>query len=145
MIYHFAYGSNLKLEQMKKRCPESRKVGSSVLYGYKLLFRKHDNCSDGRLTIEKEKDKTIPIGIFEMPENNKISLDSREGVHNNCYKVEWLECDFNGSTIKGFAYIMENPKKAKPTQEYIDKAKRGYKDFGFDECYLEEALKECEE
>ena len=37
--YYLAYGSNLNLRQMKRRCPNAKKVENFLLKGYVLEFR----------------------------------------------------------------------------------------------------------
>lgn len=39
-IYYLAYGSNLSLERMAKRCPDAIAAGISKIPGYRLLFKK---------------------------------------------------------------------------------------------------------
>jgi len=34
-----AYGSNMNLKQMKKRCPKAKVIGKGELHDYKLTFR----------------------------------------------------------------------------------------------------------
>ena len=36
---YFAYGSNLNIEQMKSRCPDSVGVSTAVLSGWRLVER----------------------------------------------------------------------------------------------------------
>ena len=36
---YIAYGSNINLEQMANRCPNSKVVGKEMLKGYELEFR----------------------------------------------------------------------------------------------------------
>ena len=36
---YIAYGSNLNREQMAKRCPDAKVIGSGMLKDYELLFR----------------------------------------------------------------------------------------------------------
>ncbi|HIS18262.1 MAG TPA: gamma-glutamylcyclotransferase, partial [Candidatus Coprovivens excrementavium] len=38
-IIYFAYGSNLNIEEMNKRCPSSNILGSTILKDYKLVFK----------------------------------------------------------------------------------------------------------
>ena len=144
MKYYFAYGSNLNKDQMYCRCPESRKIGSFILNGYRLLFRKHHKNGNCYLTIEKAADESVPIGIFEISDNDEKTLDKREGVETDCYKKEYIDIIFNGENINGLVYIMVNPKKAAPQNDYYERVKQGYNDFGFDLSYLEEARQECE-
>ena len=39
--YYIAYGSNLNIPQMRMRCPGARIIGTSVIEGYRLLFKGH--------------------------------------------------------------------------------------------------------
>ena len=55
--YYLAYGSNLNLNQMKRRCPNAIKVGSFLLKGYQLEFRYY-------LTIKKNINSDVQLGIF---------------------------------------------------------------------------------
>ena len=37
-LYYAAYGSNMNLEEMKKRCPDAKHEGTGTIEGYELLF-----------------------------------------------------------------------------------------------------------
>ena len=37
--YYIAYGSNLDVDQMLRRCPDALTIGRSTIDGYKLVFR----------------------------------------------------------------------------------------------------------
>ena len=44
--YYLAYGSNLNLEQMKKRCPSFKVIDTIDLQGYRLVYKgSEDNYS----------------------------------------------------------------------------------------------------
>jgi hypothetical protein len=144
MSFYFAYGRNLNPDVIKIRCPESVKVGGYMLNGYRLLFRKHNYSSTAYLTIEKDENKSVPIGIYRISADDEIRLDGYEGVPTR-YRKEWLNYNLNGKTITGLVYIMENPAKAAPSTEYYESVRYGYEDFGFDIRCLEEAREECEE
>ena len=36
---YFAYGSNLNVEQMKRRCPNATEISSAVLDGYQVVLK----------------------------------------------------------------------------------------------------------
>ena len=42
---YIAYGSNLNLPQMERRCPGASVVGTSEVKGYELLFRGMEDLS----------------------------------------------------------------------------------------------------
>ena len=51
-IYYLAYGSNLSLERMAKRCPDAVVAGTAKIPGYRLLFKK--SGSGFYATIEQD-------------------------------------------------------------------------------------------
>ena len=136
--YYLAYGSNLNLSQMRRRCPNAKKVGSFLLRGYELKFRYY-------LTIRESPNGVVPLGIFEIDENDERSLDRYEGYPTH-YRKEYLEVELNGKPIKALVYIMNEEVRGVmvPDIFYVTTCLEGYKDFGFDSGYLFKAYKEAE-
>ena len=135
--YYLAYGSNLNLNQMRRRCPNAKKVGSFLLRGYELEFRYY-------LTIKESPNGEVPLGIFEIDENDERNLDRYEGYPTHYFKEE-IEVELNGKSIKAMVYIM-NPKIRKvmpPDVFYLRTCLEGYKDFGFSTNYLFKAYEEA--
>lgn len=141
-MYYFAYGSNLNAAQMKERCPESQKTGESFLENYKLLFRSPKG-KPGVLTITEDEDSRVPIGIYEISQADKQTLDKREGVGNGIYREEPISIKLNGEDIQGFVYIMNGGAALLPECGYYHKVEVGYDEFNFDKKYLTGAYDEC--
>ena len=59
---YFAYGSNLNLDQMARRCPDAEPVGRVRLDGYRLAFRR----TGGGYLTSKRSTITKAFRIF-MP------------------------------------------------------------------------------
>lgn len=136
--YYLAYGSNLNLNQMKRRCPNAKKVGTFLLKGYELEFRYY-------LTIKESPNSEVPIGIFEIDDKDEIALDRYEGYPTH-YRKEYLEVELNGKPIKALVYIMNEEIRGVmvPDTFYLRVCLEGYKDFGFNTSYLFKAYKEAE-
>ena len=73
MKYYVAYGSNLNREQMAHRCPEAKLVGTGMLSNYEMVFR--GNKSNAVATVEPKKGMEVPVGIWEISENDEKYLD----------------------------------------------------------------------
>ena len=136
--YYLAYGSNLNLSQMRRRCPNAKKVGSFLLKGYELEFRYY-------LTIKESPNGEVPLGIFEIDETDERSLDRYEGYPTH-YRKEYLEVELNGKPIKALVYVMNEEIRGimVPDMFYVNTCLQGYRDFGFDSGYLFKAYKEVE-
>ena len=138
-MYYLAYGSNLNIEQMKLRCPSSVIVGKTMLKNYRLVYKGSAN-GYAYLTIQPEKGSYVPLGIYKVSLIDKGMLDHYEGFP-RFYQKKYFDIEVDGEIVNAFLYIM-NPQFSyhTPTQKYIDICMQGYKDFGFSQDLLEEAL-----
>lgn len=132
--YYIAYGSNLNIEQMSYRCRDAKKIGSTILKDYKLVFDTH-------LTIEKEKGAETPVGIWEVSDNDIHYLDVYEG-YPTYYKKKYLTLKLNDKKYKALVYVMNrhNEVPEVPSYQYYLTCLQGYKDFNLDPKYLNKAL-----
>lgn len=131
--YYVAYGSNLNLEQMARRCPMAKVVGCGKITDYKLTFRRV-------ATIEPVKGAVTPVGVWEVSPTDERALDIYEG-YPHLYRKETIDVELsNGTVVKAMVYIMNYGEPALPPNEYYRTILEGYRDVGLDEKYLQEAL-----
>ncbi len=131
MLY-FAYGSNLNLFQMKRRCKDSVFLKKYELKGYRLNFRSKYRAAD----IEKSKNSLVPGALFEISKSDEKKLDVYED-----YPILYKKLYFTYYNKKVMTYIMVNKTEFKyPTVRYLNVVKRGYKDCKLDTKYLKVAL-----
>ena len=136
-VFCIAYGSNLDEERMKTRCPGAEVYGTSVIRGYRLLF-KH-SLTGSYATIEQDANSLVPVVIYRITMDDESRLDRHEGYPRYYRKNEFflpVWC-MNGKRRKYrctcFAYIMhENRQLGEPTEEYFRKIEKGYERWGFD-------------
>ncbi len=139
--YYIAYGSNLNISQMRTRCPGARIIGTSVIEGYRLLFK--GSRSGSYLTIEPQEGARVPVAAWEVSAENEAALDRYEGFPTFYYKKE-MELPLKGIRTgrlrrrKVFVYIMHEERPLGiPTGFYMETCRQGYRSFGFDEAFLE--------
>lgn len=133
--YYIAYGSNLSLEQMARRCPAAKMVGTSILKDWRLLF-------NGPASIEPKKGYEVPILVWEIQPEDEKSLDRYEG-YPSFYRKEMLEIEIKGEKEQAMVYIMNRKGESKPATFYYQVLEEGYKHFGFNMRILKQALYEC--
>ena len=140
---YLAYGSNLNLQQMRRRCPDSHVVGTAELPGWRLLFK--GSKSGNYLTVEQAEGHFVPVAVWEVSERDEESLDRYEGFPDFYYKKELdvvLHENGSGETrpVTAFLYIMhEDRRPGIPTERYLNCCREGYASFGFDPALLDEA------
>ena len=131
MLY-FAYGSNLNLFQMKRRCKDSVFIKKYELKGYRLNFRSKYRAAD----IEKSKNSIVPGALFEISKSDEKKLDVYED-----YPILYKKLYFTYYNKTVMTYIMVNKTEFRyPTERYLNVVKRGYKDCKLNMKYLKIAL-----
>lgn len=142
--FYIAYGSNLNIPQMMRRCPSARIIGTSEVPNYRLMFK--GSQSGAYLTIEPSKGHSVPVAAWEVTATDEQALDRYEGFPRFYYKAE-MELPIKGirsgkvRSRKVFVYIMHEDRPfGVPSPYYMDVCREGYASFGFDEALLDEAL-----
>ena len=131
MLY-FAYGSNLNLFQMKRRCKDSVFLKKYELKGYRLNFRSKYRAAD----IEPKKNSTVPGGLYDISKNDEKKLDLYEDYPILYKKYYFL---YYGKKVMTYTMVKKTPFKF-PTERYLNVVKRGYSDCNLDKKYLKKAL-----
>ena len=140
---YLAYGSNLNIRQMKDRCPDARIVGTADLPGWRLMFK--GSKSGNYLTIEQDESSTVPVAVWAVSERDEQNLDLYEGYPTFYYKKELpvtLREAESGKTraVQAFVYIIHEERKlGRPDESYVARCREGYRDFGFNTAFLDEA------
>jgi len=131
MLY-FAYGSNLHLFQMKKRCKDSVFLKKINLQHFKLTFRSKYRAAD----IEPKKNSLVAGGLFEISKSDEKKLDVYED-YPILYKKYYFY--YYGKKVMTYTMVKKTPFKF-PTERYLNIVTRGYKDCKLDIKCLKKAL-----
>ena len=125
---YVAYGSNLSVEQMARRCPQAKLIETAVLKDWRLVFKFHAN-------IEPCKGAEVPVLIWEISKSDEKQLDKYENFP-KYYVKKYLP--------EGMVYVMaEGYEYIAPSKSYLNIITESYKRFGFDLKILENAVLNC--
>ena len=151
---YLAYGSNLNLNQMERRCPGAELLGYTYLQDTRLVFR--GSKTGSYLSIEpalENAPRKVPCGVFRISKNDERALDIYEG-----FPEFYVKQQFKGLTLHsmdgkrmpgkftGMAYALpvDHPLGA-PSLSYWNVCMQGYDDFGFAPKILYQALLDSKE
>ena len=145
--YYLAYGSNLNVPQMRRRCPGATILGTAKLRGWELLFR--GSKTGSYLTIEEREGCEVPVAVWVVTPEDEAALDRYEGFPDFYYKKEF-KVQYKGiltgrrRKITAFAYIMHEDRPIGiPTDFYMRTCLEGYDTFFFDRNVLVAAYNKC--
>lgn len=132
---YFAYGSNLNVEHMARRCPRAKKVGKFTLPKAKLVFR---GVAD---VVYHPREKCVG-GLWEITRECEKALDRYEGVRAGLYRKVYLAVKRRGVPEEEsvLVYVMNSDGIMPPFDDYLAVIEDGYRDFGLDLAYLGRAV-----
>ena len=141
---YIAYGSNLNLEQMKRRCPTAEVVGTAELKNWRLRFRGGSHSAVA--TIEREQGFTVPVLIWRIQPEDEVALNRYEGFP-FLYRKETLCLTVNGKRVRAMVYIMNEAGHPYgiPSAGYLNTIREGYESAGFNVSILYDAVKHSKE
>lgn len=136
---YLAYGSNLNLEQMARRCPTAQVLGPAKLKGYTLTFR---GMNGGAVAnIEPDVAGGVPVLLWRLEPADEAALDRYEGFP-VLYRKEKVMVTFQGTRVKAMVYVMNEGKPlGEPNGRYYNIIRKGYHEAGFDIGILDRAVK----
>ena len=129
-----AYGSNMNIEQMRRRCPGARVVGSAYIYGYRLIFRGTPHMAVA--TIERARDTSaqVPLLLWTITPSDERKLDQYEGYPQLYEKRDICIQTANGEKKRAMAYIMTPGRQENaPSLLYCEVIRQGYVDAGIED------------
>lgn len=145
-IYYLAYGSNLNIRQMKRRCPTAKLLGRTTLNNCRLRFRGHKDFAVA--TVEPHPDYYVPVLVWELKPSDEAALDAYEG-YPHLYRKEYVKVVVNEHEYKVMLYVMNTDKTngrigcqhySRPSFGYYQTIEDGYLAAGFDLSILKAAL-----
>lgn len=136
MIFYFAYGSNLWLEQMSNRCPKHTVIGKGVLKGYRWIISERGYAN----VVKSEPDEVHGV-VYEITESDEESLDKKEGVDRGLYRKEIMATEVDGKSINCLVYVDPVEQAGKPQQEYIERINKGIVDSRLSSEYVERYMR----
>ena len=128
---------------MRRRCPRSRPVCPARLSGYLLRISLPLDSPQGPgwATITPEQGAYVPGTIYHLHETDLGALDEYED-YPDLYLREEVTVETEGGPEAAIIYRMREPlRPARPTPEYEETLRKGYRDFDLDGEILETALR----
>lgn len=139
---YFAYGSNINLDQMARRCPAAEVIGPVVLEDYELLFR-GNSMNNGVATIAPRKGSQVHGLLWEITPVCEQSLDRYESYPTLYEKEQVTVRTKDGQEVSVMAYVMTDGElwrsPTMPSETYYHGIEEGFRQNGLPVSALKKA------
>jgi len=140
----FGYGSNMDLNQMHNRCPNSDLASfNAKAKGWKLCFPRTSSLRKGGVgsIVPSPCDETWGV-VFSVDSQDLLRLDGFEGVNSGAYRRDFIEVfDSNDKPHKVWTYFAipkdNPPKHYVPHKDYLDLYIQGADYFQLPKDYVQ--------
>ena len=132
-VLYFAYGSNLSISQMKRRCPSSKIIRKGVLKQHKIEFRKYSPAwAGGVADIVKSARDNVCGMIYSINMVDLKSLDGYEG-YPTCYnrKLVTINCNNQLTKCVWVYYVTKKTPLVNPSKKYLGIIKGAAHNYNF--------------
>ena len=132
MLY-FAFGSNLDVEQMQRRCPDSTVAGRALLPGYRLEFSGTSRRwqGGGTCNIIPAAGSSVPGVLYQLSTEDFDALDRFEGAPGR-YRRHEIEVETDSGMVTAVSYTrVDTPIANPPSPAYAATVAYGYGLHGF--------------
>lgn len=139
---YVAYGSNINLDQMSRRCPDAEVVDMVTIANHELLFR---GCAGSGLATIRPKAGCVVHGLlWNLTPRCEKALDRYEGYPTLYGKRDVMVRDSRGRIFSVMAYVMQPElelQPAEPSDFYYQGIREGYCQNGLPVQALDNALR----
>lgn len=136
----FAYGSNLSIAQMARRCPSWEYVARAELPGQELAFGGYSTRWGGAVATFAEAPRRRVRGIvYSVRAHDLVRLDAFEGVP-RVYERLRVRVLVDGLILPVHTYRLASVDcSGVPSEAYLAVIASAYRDWGFDRRHLRRA------
>ena len=133
---YFAYGSNISITQMKRRCPQAKPMFKATLFNARMEFRKFADVA-----YERKKRSFVKGVVYEVTKSDIKALDRYEGFPKFYKKVRCIVEGPCNKLYEAFMYKMQpNVRELElPPKSYLDVISEGYFEWNMSTTPLSKA------
>ena len=114
MPLYFAYGSNMSVQAMARRCPRSKPIGAGRLERHRLAV-----MHEGWLTAVRDPRSAVHGVLWDLALNDVPALDRYEGIAQKLYAKVVQQIVAPGGAKRALVYVGANSGPGIPGADYI--------------------------
>ncbi|HKN28293.1 MAG TPA: gamma-glutamylcyclotransferase family protein [Roseiarcus sp.] len=114
MPLYFAYGSNMSVEAMARRCPRSKAVGVARLERHRLAVMR-----EGWLTAMRDPRSAVHGVLWELALSDALALDRYEGLAEGLYAKVAQPIVAPGGAKRALVYFGADAGPGIPRADYL--------------------------
>ena len=140
MTRYFAYGSNMSIAGMARRCPGATPIGRARLDGWRFGF-----FPQGFATIVPDGASVVHGVLWRVSARDLAALNAYEGVDAGLYVRRVVAVRHGDQSMPALIYVARNHAPGRPRPRYLDLVVAAARDWDLPAAYVRtiERWREC--
>jgi len=130
-MLHFAYGSNMHRDLMRRHAPEAAPLGVAALADHRFII-----SGDGYASVEPMRAHTVHGVLWRVTPRDRVTLDAWENVAGGLYRAETLLLQHDGQRRPALVYVARPRGEGRPKAGYMELVIAAAKQWNLPEDYI---------
>ncbi|MFQ5779652.1 MAG: gamma-glutamylcyclotransferase family protein [Nitrospiria bacterium] len=140
-MYYFAYGANMNLKDMRRRCPNAQFIKRVFLEEYQFVYDFFGDDREGAVAdIIPSPGGRVWGALFLLDQAGLAALDDYEGYPRHYRRETFRVVDDAHKGYEAIAYFRVGLKTGKPSEDYHKAVIKGARDCGLPKAYIAKCL-----
>ncbi len=131
-MLHFAYGSNMSVELMRRRCPGAQLEGCARLPGYRFIVMR-----SGYASVAPAPGSSVHGLLWRLTPRDVAALNAYESLDSGLYRAVTLAVMAHRRRCAALVYIGCDLERGRPRPGYLEIITQAARDAGFPPRYLQ--------
>jgi hypothetical protein len=115
MRYYFAFGANMDVEGMSRRCPGAHALGKAELEHHRFAI-----VHPGYATVLPARGSRVHGVLWMLAPRDLTVLDAYENISSGLYGRDERPVRHHGRLVRAITYFVRNPKPARVRPGYLE-------------------------
>lgn len=134
MPLYFAYGSNMDVEAMRTRAPNSRPLGVARLPRSRFII-----MNNGYASFVRDPQRTLYGVLWDLALSDVRLIDRYEDIASGLYrKIQQPVLREGGGSARALIYIGASTARGEPRSDYMESVIAAARAWSFPEAYVRE-------
>jgi gamma-glutamylcyclotransferase (GGCT)/AIG2-like uncharacterized protein YtfP len=130
-MLHFAYGSNMSVPMMRRRCPAARLEGRALLPGYRFIITR-----EGYASVLSAPGACVHGVLWRLTPRDLAALNAYENLGGGLYRAVTMAVVANRRRVAALVYVGRSRARGRPRSGYMDIVTAAAREAGFPPCYV---------
>jgi gamma-glutamylcyclotransferase (GGCT)/AIG2-like uncharacterized protein YtfP len=132
-MLHFAYGSNMSREPMRRRCPDARLLGRTTLRRHRFVI-----MANGYASVVASPSHDVQGVLWRITPRDLAALDAYENVAGGLYRRVVMPVAHHAATVMAMIYLGCQKREGHPRKGYMELVVEAAREAGLSAEYIED-------